>query len=205
MSNLLEKTHLMIDIETLAPTPNAAILSIGAIFFNPFEQEDLEGIRTSCAYDERRYFDSHISMSSCISLKMDIAQSTIDWWADQSDEAREKTFDNPKQVHIKTALNQLAQFIKTWCGDKMPYVWGNGASFDIVILENAYRDLGLPIPWDFRGHMCYRTMKSIIKDIHPNKFNEIKNTQYDGLIDHCALDDAIYQVLQLQKMLATVY
>jgi exodeoxyribonuclease VIII len=71
-------------------------------------------------------------------------------------------------------------------------IWGNGASFDNVILANAYRRNDLNIPWKYYNDRCYRTMKSLA----PHIKMEREGTH------HNALSDAISQANHLIRIMA---
>jgi exodeoxyribonuclease VIII len=68
--------------------------------------------------------------------------------------------------------------------------WGCGAGFDNVIIENAYKAVGMKRPWTPWLDRCYRTIKEVI--VLPM---EDRTGTY-----HNALDDAIYQTNHLIKL-----
>jgi len=152
----------MLDIETMGNTPNAAIISIAAVYFN----ETGTG----------RSFYKKVSLESYVSLGLEMDPSTVLWWLKQDDAAREefKTKGDPLYYVLKC----LDSFIHKDCR-----IWGNGASFDNVILENAYGKLKMQVPWKFYHNRCFRTLKNLFPDI---KIAENKKK-------HNALDDAIWQ------------
>jgi hypothetical protein len=169
--------NIMIDLETLSTTNNACIVSIGAIKF------DKDYIF------EARYWvvESHPGFHVC--------PDTMSWWDNQSDEAREVLY-SPHKVKIKVALRELSDFI----GSKKDNVkiWGNGATFDNVILANAYKRMGLKAPWHYRNNRCYRTVLAMAKD------NGYKETPRQGTHHH-ALDDAEHQVRNLAAIIRGNY
>ena len=72
-------------------------------------------------------------------------------------------------------------------------VWGNGATFDNVIIRSAFKAVGLPVPWSFRNDKCYRTVANLLpKERQPA-------LERSGTA-HNALDDAITQAVHLQKV-----
>ena len=62
---------IIIDIETLSNTSNAAILEIGAIYFEGFEVKDK--------------FEEKISLQSCLDVGLEINQSTLMWWLNKKE------------------------------------------------------------------------------------------------------------------------
>ena len=155
--------HLMIDIETLGTSPTAPVVSIGAVLFN-IANGDLG-----------RQF--HVKIALDLALKGRQPDSdTIKWWMSQSDEAK-KELDGVDGMH--SALFQFSQWLKDFYGS----VWSNGSCFDIVILEDLYRQYNTPIPWSFRDIKDMRTIKFLARGCPIDR---------EGT-HHNALDDAIYQ------------
>jgi exodeoxyribonuclease VIII len=116
--------------------------------------------------------------------------STVMWWMKQSDAAR-KTFNEPGCTLID-ALFQFSEWVTTETSD--PEIWGNGATFDNVILSNAYEALGLERPWKYWADRCYRTMKAKYPQIVVEKIGTAHN----------ALDDAKSQALHMSRILAHI-
>jgi exodeoxyribonuclease VIII len=162
----------MLDLETMSVRSNAAIASIGAVKF-----EVGTGIIDT--------FYRTVDLKSCKSRGMHIDPETVGWWNRQSADARKALLvDN---VSILTALQDFAG----WFGRNSIPVWGNGAGFDNVIMENAYQACGIKRPWAPWEDRCYRTMKNII---------QIPADERTGVY-HNALDDALHQTKHLLKIL----
>lgn len=169
--------QLVLDLETLGNGNRAVITQIGAVVF------DLEnGILDK--------FHVRVSPQSCVDYDMEIDADTVLWWMTQSDEARAE-FSKPS-IHISEALNKFNEFCKKNL-DKDSGVWGNGVSFDNVILGNAYRLTGFPQPWKYWQDRCYRTLKQILKCIPADDYG----------VAHNGLDDAIKEANHLIKIAKT--
>ena len=65
------------------------------------------------------------------------------------------------------------------------FVWGNGSSFDIAILEYWYNKLGLCIPWNFWN---VRDLRTIVEVAGIDK----RSIPFEGE-QHNALDDAKHE------------
>lgn len=174
-----EKLECMVDLETLGNGNKAAILSIGACKFFP-EGQGVD-IHTS------HRFEVFVDLQSCVDFGMQMDPSTVLWWMDtKRHEAREVLMGNmANAMPLGDALYRFA----TWLGGDRP-VWGNGATFDNVILRNAYELVGLDCPWQFWNDRCYRTMKSRVPSV---------KMQRKG-IHHSALHDAVSQAEHLQSI-----
>ena len=135
--------HNMIDFETLSTNPNAAVLSLGAVAFT---KEGLTG----------EEFYVNIDGDDCIKLGLHVSQSTVDWWAKQSQEAKDAL-----EIDKKTLLEAMTMF-STWVRTiGGTHVWGNGADFDNPILKSCYEALGADTPFKPYNGRCYRTIKNI--------------------------------------------
>jgi exodeoxyribonuclease VIII len=162
------KNNIMVDLETMGNRGNAAIVSIGAVRFDP------TGLKEE--------FYKVIDLDSSVMAGMDIDVSTVSWWLRQGAEAR-KIFTDVGVTSLKAALVDFKIFI-----GKGAEVWGNGADFDNVILKSAYDAVELPLPWQYWNNRCYRTMKGLYKQVkldrtgtHHNALDDAK-TQAEHLI-----------------------
>lgn len=173
---------IMLDLETLSVSSNAAVLSIGAVAFST---------KTFDIHPE--HFYRVINLESATG---DVGKSTLKWWATQSDAAR-AVFNDPNAVSESLALVDFS----AWIHDIIPAfgrdhvtVWGNGAAFDCVVLRNAYERNGYIPPWKWYNDRCYRTMKTMFGHLVAGE------EPFDG-VAHNALDDALHQAKRLVQIL----
>jgi DNA polymerase III epsilon subunit-like protein len=169
-------SDIMIDLETLATSPNAAVLTIGAVRFDPFGNE-VE--MPSC-----QKFYVKVDIDSCDELQLDVNDDTIAWWGQQSKEAQEEAFSPEGRIHVREAFNQLYKFC--WGAKR---VWSHGAAFDTVICENIFRKLGKAVPWSFWEVRDTRTLFDL--GIDP---------QRPPVLKHHALEDAWNQTVGVQNV-----
>jgi hypothetical protein len=160
---------LMLDIETLATTPNAVILNIGAIGFDPF---------TKIVYDHHVCYH-RINTDSQEDRYID--DNTVEWWSKQGKEAQEEAFGEEGRVPLDEALDELAKLARK-CGR----IWANGISFDMTILENAYKSYDKSLPWQYYRVLDARTLYKLC----PGK--QLGN-------DHHALADCVNQIALVQE------
>lgn len=135
---------LMIDLETLATTADAVILSIGAV---PF---DLEAGTVS----EEGFYVS-VSVDSNLDYRRRISEDTLIWWMKQEAAARNVFME--AKVALPDALVQLSEFI----GDSSPRPWSNGADFDLPMLAHAFTQQNMEVPWKHWDSRCFRTYKNL--------------------------------------------
>ena len=169
-------SDIMIDLETLATSPNASVLTIGAIRFDPFG-DDINN--PTC-----KKFYVKVDIDSCDELNLEVNDDTIAWWGQQSKEAQEEAFSTEDRIHVREAFDQLYKFC--WGAKR---VWSHGASFDTVICENIFRKLGKAVPWNFWEVRCTRTLFDI--GIDP---------QRPPVLKHHALEDAWNQAVGVQNV-----
>ncbi|MEF4303900.1 3'-5' exoribonuclease [Escherichia coli] len=164
--------HLMLDLETMGKNPDAPIISIGAIFFDP---------QTG---DMGPEFSKTIDLETAGGV---IDRDTIKWWLKQSREAQSAIMTD--EIPLDDALLQLREFIDENSGEFFVQVWGNGANFDNVILRRSYERQGIPCPWRYCNDRDVRTIVELGKAID---FDARTAIPFEGE-RHNALDDARYQ------------
>lgn len=178
---LIKATHYVLDLETLGKTPGAAIAAIACVRIE-------NGAITTGFY---RRVDYH----SAISWGGETDASTIAFWLQQSEAARAEIYDPHNRLTINEALLELAEFIDRPAATQgRPFVWGNGATFDNVIITTAFKRSHIERPWPYWNDRDLRTLV----DLYP----EAKaNTPFVG-DKHHALDDAMHEARILCAALA---
>jgi 3' exoribonuclease, RNase T-like len=169
--------NLMVDLETMGLRPDAAIVSIGAVMFD--------------ANELGPEFYTPVCLEDCKRLGLTTDQSTVDWWAKQSEDARAAWSDEHAPMLLEV-MSAFTQFVRQEGGPDV-LVWGNGAAFDPVLLESAYRVLDADPPWKFYNVRCFRTMKNVYSNFPVPR----QGTH------HHALDDAKHQARVLQHIAQT--
>lgn len=184
--------HVMVDLETLSSREDAAIVSIGAVRF------DLENFRVAdagtnfpfsslSAERQPRWTNFYEVVDiSGLDEQFRVDGDTIKWWMGQSDEAR-AVFSGGQHKSMRHVLENLQYFI-----EDIPYtyMWGNGSTFDNMILRHAYRVCELVYPVDHKHDLCYRTIKTLFPHEHTRTGTH-----------HNALDDARYQAEKLCEIM----
>jgi hypothetical protein len=162
-----ETRRNMVDLETFGTKPGSPIASIGAVRFDGEKILDKFYVVVDVAHSPLQAFDG----------------DTVKWWLGQAKGAQEALL-NKESHSLFGALHMFTE----WLGDDAGEVWGNGASFDNVLLQAAYEACGMDVPWKFWNDRCFRTVKNLYRDV---KAPKRKGTH------HNALDDAIHQAEHL--------
>lgn len=173
--------NVMVDLETLGITPGSVILSIGAVAFD---------LATKQLGKE---FYVVIDTPSCLDYGLTTDNSTLQWWQNQSDDAR-KVLDQAKSIEFSKPLYEaLLEFDKFLTGFDINSVqiWGNGSDFDNAMLTCAYAAIDRNIPWKFWNNRCFRTVRSLFPEKHLDRIGTFHN----------ALDDAKTQANHLIKIM----
>lgn len=169
--------HIMVDIETWGTGSDALPISIGACRFNPVGGE----------IEDRFYVC--IDPASAKEAGLSISADTLLWWmAKERNDARDAWLAQSR-VDIWTALQGFSEWMTS---DEFNLVWGNGATFDNVILRSAFEKATVTCPWKFWQDACYRTLKGLAPAIKIER----SGTHHD------ALDDAVDQAKHMQAVVA---
>lgn len=172
-------THLMVDLETMGSGPDAPIVSIGAVYFDP------------STGNTGAEFYQVVSLESSMSFGMKPDALTIQWWLKQSSEARSAILVD-EAMGLRESLELLADFIAENAanGSHTVQLWGNGCSFDNVILRRAYALTETLFAVPFWNDRDVRTMVELGKSVGINPRFDIP---FEGDM-HNALSDARHQV-----------
>ena len=158
--------HLMVDCETMAVSPRTVVLTLGAVQFNPYSKE---------IYDEI-YFK--INLDDQDKLNREIDPSTLDWWAKQDAAVMEEAFSEDGRIPLDDAMQQFHKF--AWGCDKF---WSHGSMFDLVILEDVFKQLNRTSPWQFWDCRDTRTLFDLADPEMPkdNKHNALEDAKRQAI------------------------
>ena len=179
----MNEAACMVDIETGSTSPESAILSIGACIFDPKVVNTADELRANS-------FSAVISFESNEAANREFSGGTMKWWLQQSQEAIAGLFEG----NI-TQLNSALVEFKTWVNSHVPqpvYVWAKSPSFDVVILESAFKQAKQIWPFQFWNTRDVRTIETLA---FPNGPDELPLREG---VHHRAVDDAIYQAICVQ-------
>lgn len=174
---------IMIDLETLGTKADAHVISIGACAFD-IEMESI----TKVFYGTLDHADQQ-KMGRSIDFQ------TVKWWLSQSDEAK-KVFDSKPSVsegvfgkelstfETRSSSSVLVEFVEWVESIEDRTVWGNGSTFDIVIMNDLLNTFDIRVPWKYTKVNDLRTFVRFL--------GKGKKVEKLG-VNHNALDDAISQ------------
>jgi hypothetical protein len=156
--------HIMVDLETMGTAPGSAIVSLGAVAFDPV------------AGTLGEEFYRVISLRSCQNRGLTMDPETVVWWTQQSEAARGQ-LNKPDAEDLGSVLGWFASW---WRRQQGQFFWGHGANFDEPLLSWACRAAHVVQPWKYWDARCTRTLFAITGE-RPNRAKGVH---------HNALDDA---------------
>jgi len=168
-------TDLMVDIETIGNGKNACIVQIGACYFERYTGVIGETFsRTIDIEDAMDYGD--------------VDGSTLKWWFSQSKEAINQVMTG--EAKLKDVFKDFKAFSKN-----AKQVWSH-ATFDFVIITNAYKTAKMSMPFGFRTARDIRTLTDLA--------NIGYTTKPRVGTHHNALDDCKFQVAYCSECFHTL-
>lgn len=184
---------VMIDLETKATSKRPVILSIGAVGF------DDDGFLNS--YDKARptVFYAQLPWKDDSQAGRDVDPSTMEWWQNTAGRTALQILKHPSPQQaqwiypgLKDALIALAEFIRAE-KNEAGRVITKGIDFDLAILEQAYYEYKMELPWKYWHSRCLRAWFEALHlfGVSPAIATGMKG-QHSGIAHHAA-DDAILQ------------
>ena len=166
----------MIDVESMGKGADAALVALGAAFFD---------IRSQTIGPT---FLRTINLATAVRDGGTMDPSTVLFWLRQGEAARHSIAYNGQD--IRKVLGDFSDWIKETCRHEDVRPYGNSNSFDLPKIETAMERVGMKTPWHFINVRCFRTMRAMYPSVEYNPAEK-----GDGA--HNALEDAQFQVRHL--------
>ncbi|NTF18207.1 3'-5' exoribonuclease [Agrobacterium rubi] len=179
------RKEIMFDLETLGKRAGCAVLSIGAVAFDPYAIFDGEHQSITTG----NQFFAKISLESCKQAGLFVDPGTQQWWNEQSEEAVLNAFGGT--TPLEEALHGFSDWMYEVCGrnadgDALCNVWSHGEDFDQPILNHALEAIGIRKPWPYNGGRDTRTAL------------EMGGVIYKG-VSHMAVKDSMDQAMAVRQ------
>ena len=178
--------HLMVDLETLGTKPGSAILSIGAVLFDPHGKLPKNVPEKKCLYH-------NAEIKTSIAAGFTFEQETVDWWLTQPKEAQEKL--KVDKISIQKALLELRLFYST---NKCVCIWSHGSDFDVVLLQEGYRKIDMRHPWERNAVRDVRTTCKLA-GVNPDGPNPLSHDALQDAIGHARAVQQAFKTLKIAK------
>lgn len=160
--NPLVFNNVMIDIETFGRRPSGLVVSIGAVCFSSAP----ENYETGHIFSGKPEHEFHAVLSLQTTLgetRFMQETETMRWWTEQQPAAYARLLDlmRGSSLDVRALTQRFMQWLKPFC--KQGYkVIGNSPSFDLVLIENACRQVGVPFEVPYRAETDYRTRTDLV-------------------------------------------
>ena len=164
----------MIDIETLGTDPDSIILTVGAVKFDPYSLHE--------PYDKVTW---KLDIDAQEALGRQTSDSTLEWWAKQDPEIRERAFSEDGRISIDEFFKEFNRYLTGMKG-----IWCQGPQFDMVMIEDLYRQKLHHTSWKYWQVKDSRTLFSLM-EVDPRKAIQVEA--------HDAAEDAYWQAVCVQK------
>ena len=165
-----DSIHGMIDLETLGTGSNSVVVSVGLVAFNISTGEILAEL------------DKGLNLNQQIKTGGVIDGDTLEFHFAQAPDSIQKMAQR-KVLDVKEGLELISNFIKA---NNLTRLWGNGATFDNVILRNLYARHLKVFPLGFWTDRDLRTAVDIYNI-------DTRTVPFEGIKHYC-LDDARHQI-----------
>ncbi len=161
----------MVDLETLDVKTTSTILTLGAVRFDPYNEQPMKELYL------------RVDVDSQDKLGCTVSDDTLKWWNQQDTSIMEEAFNPRDRIPIHEVINQFHAL--AWgCS----HFWSHGATFDLMILQNIYDKLGRAYPWNFWEMRDTRTLCELAA---PDMPQDAK---------HNALEDAKRQAIGVRNV-----
>lgn len=168
---------LSLDIETVSTRPDAVLLTIAVVKFSTKKNveelvvEDYTYVKMDCRYQKDRH----------------LCPDTLLWWNKQDKGTMDEAFSG--KLSLKNGMKVIHDFITKYKQEK---IWCRGLNFDLTIMENAYHQLGMDVPWKYYNAQELRTLEYIASRRGVKKPKRLEDNTH-----HSAIGDAKEQARQI--------
>ncbi|MCP9764488.1 3'-5' exonuclease [Lacihabitans soyangensis] len=165
--------QLIVDLETLGTKPGAVILSVALVEWNWKGEIGKKGV-------------FKIPLAESVAKGFVIEPETVKWWNEQDKIVFAKALNASVPTNMSgTILSEMMNFFADVMGEKTG-VWGNGSSFDLVLLKEYFDGFGYHTPWNPRIERDVRTIVSLLPEVK-------REWKFEGT-KHDPVDDCLNQI-----------
>lgn len=163
-------TSVMVDIETLSTQPDATILTVGGVKFDPHSTRE-----------PHSEFYVRLDVDSQIALGRHVDPGTLEWWGKQDPAIQQEALGDQHRVSLTEFMGEFNK----WCSN-VDEIWCQGPQFDMVIIENLYAQHAHHTSWPYWKVRDCRTVFGMMprdprKDIQQNAHNALADSRYQAI------------------------
>ena len=181
------------DVETLGKKSDAAILSMACIHFDVDKKPTPEELKTNA------FFVKLDAQDQLKRLNRTISKSTIDWWAKQCLNVKNKSFfPKPDDVKLEQGLEMMRVWSKQFGNIKKEWVWARG-NLDQLVLDDAEEQLQTEPVFHYSRWRDVRTAIDFLYE-SDSGYCKVDYNDFDPALHitkHDPVDDCIYDVMMM--------
>lgn len=188
----------LIDFETLGSDPNSIVIDLSVIVF----ENDVNNIPsfTDLVNSGRRFKFSLRSQKGSRSF----TKSTVDWWKEQSQEARDNLNPSPDDLTVEEGTTKFIEYLKeNGINQWKSQGWCRGMSFDFPILKDMLQqtyniqDTYDTEPCRFWNQRDIRTAIECYLDVRGTTKTPLHKDILKGFVHHDSIHDCAKDILML--------
>lgn len=189
----------IIDLETLGNKPNSIVIDLSVLVFDP-DPNVMQSIDELKVMGRR--FKFNIASQKGVRTSN---TSTINWWKEQSAEARANLVPSDSDVLIEEAIPELLKFLKdSGVNQWKSQGWCRGMSFDFPILIDMIRqtygtnETDQYEPVKFWAQRDIRTAIEAYSMVRGMSMTPLRKGALDGFVHHDSIHDCAKDVIMLK-------
>ena len=181
------------DVETLGTKSSSVILSMACIYFDPDKKPSPQEIRSNA------FFVKLDAPDQIKRLNRTVTKSTIDWWAKQCDQVKQKSFfPTPSDVKLEDGIELMREWSNGFLDKKKCWVWARG-NLDQLVLDDAEEQLGIESVFHYNKWRDVRTAVDFLTGSN-NGYCGVDYPGFDPALHitkHDPIDDCVYDAMML--------
>lgn len=191
----MANTAIVVDIETLGLKERAVVLSLGAAAFSfdkkqTYDEIALEGFYAKLNVDQQ-----------VKTFGRTMTKSTVQWWREQSAEARKVLEPTPFDHTVEQAIEEFTNWLaKVGFDSRKSYIFSRGNHFDMPKIESLFEDAGIDLAYN---NWKVRDVRTAIDILHGT--NDGYYTLQEGVpanfVAHHAMHDAAHDAAKLNELI----
>lgn len=184
----MSTVHFLLDWETLDTRPEAVVLSCNLMQFDPSsgtEHEQLQITFAAALIEEQ------------VRAGRTMSSSTLEFWMSQGQKAREGLYEGKRPFSMSQGLGTMRDFVSRISKVALnadARVWGNGADFDIAILNSLCAQFKAPNPFRYSASRCARTVMAAYSDLRVYAPMNLAHHPYHDNLAMAQSLSAVYKV-----------
>jgi len=186
MAQQIER-HGVADIETLSTCDRAVVTSIGIVAFT--RHELLEA--------NFRHCHMQLGVQEQLNCGRVIDASTLHFWLTQDGNVRANEVDVGLRLDVPVQ-ETLIELYEWFAKNSVVCLWGNGSTFDNIILKSLFHMFELQWPFAYNAD---RDLRTLLGNYGISKSQVQVNYDTSKLSKHSAIDDAKLEALYMRHVL----